>query len=166
MAKKVTETTEDLTENIETPAVDERKAAAAKQRKEINGAKAVLGSFMATEAFTALDQGVKDAIERLAKKASNGNGGAGTSVLAQFTQLFPAVGHVYDEFDLFKQTKLGRSEMRKKVHYALKKCDVADRMWIRFDEPAEAWVLDAVGPTAPENWTENDLPKLRDGVFS
>jgi len=131
----------------------------ADMRESLAVAKAVLFTFMATDQFKGLDDDVQAAIIRMSKKASSSSGK--TSVYGFLADLFPEIGTAVDEFDLFKATKMGRSEMRKKVFYAMKKQeDKSKLLWIRFDEKQEAWILDAIGKTQPDTWTEADLPKV------
>lgn len=152
MAKKIVEDT-----NVEvTPEDTERKAKQAEQRKSLADAKATLHDFMKSDVFAGLDDKVKEAITRLSKKAAS----TGTnSIMGFFTNLFPEVGTKLDEFELFKATKMGRAEMRKKVFYSWKNCEPSEKLWIRFLEAEEAWVLDAIGGDMPETWAPADLPK-------
>jgi len=138
----------------------EKKAAEAKaMRESLNKAKTTLFNFISTDSFKDLTEDVQEAIKRLAKKAATK---VGKNTMAGFLSgLFPEVGTEVDEFELFKAERIGRAEMRKKVHYALKKAAPAEKMWIKFYEDKEAWVLDAVGPDAPEHWTKADLPVTR-----
>lgn len=146
-----------------TPEDADKKAKAEKLaalRESLNKAKTVLFTFIETDEYKALADDVKDAIVRLAKKASPTSAKASTQGFLQ--ELFPEVGHVLDEFELFKSTKMGRAEMRKKVFYAMKKCaNPAEKMWVRFDKALESWVLDSIGSDVPSNWTDADLPKTR-----
>ena len=143
---------------------DDAKAAQAKAAKEMREtlikSKQVLSAFQSDEQFSTLPADVQDAIKRLSKKAMSMSAKATTAGF--LADLFPTVGTTIDEFELFKKTKKGRSEIRKNVHYALKKCeDPASRLWIRFDKKAGAWTLDQIGGECPANWTKADKPITR-----
>lgn len=150
----VSEVTEDQAKKAD------KSAKLAELRESLQKAKTILFGFMETAQYSDLAEDVKDAIVRLAKKASPTSAKASTQGFLQ--ELFPEVGASFDEFELFKKTKMGRAEMRKKVFYAMKKCvNDAEKMWVRFDKDSESWVLDSIGATCPENWTDADLPKTR-----
>lgn len=126
-----------------------KRAKQAEMRAELNNAKKMLFNFSQTKEFKALPEEVQAAISKVAKKATSTRGG----LLDLFNQLFPTVGATLDELELFKQTKMGRSEFRKKVYYALRKAPEDQRMWITLNEKAEVWTLTHVGKDVPEGWT-------------
>ena len=137
--------------------------AAADLRAEVTAAKAILAAFKETDQYKAIPEDVRAAIERITKKAAvSGNGKETVATLIE--KLFPTVGAILDEFELFKSTKMGRAEMKKKVHYAMSKCtDESKKMWIRFDEKEGegSWVYDAQQADRPSNWQDSDMPRTR-----
>lgn len=131
---------------------DEKKAKRAAARDALKQAKTTLFNFRQTKEFKALPPDVQDAIVRLAPEAKKGGGGAKTAITDVFSKLFPKVGATVGELDLFKETKWGPSEMRKRVRAALKKAKPEDRKWISYDEDKETWTLVGVGAEAPKAW--------------
>ena len=128
-----------------------------KSRKE---AQIVLHKFQDTKPYGKLPEDVQEAIKRLSSKpsAAGGAGGGFPSAVSVLGVLFPAVGHVLDELEIFKRTKKGRSEFRKFCKLGLQRAQAADRMWITFDESAETWTLMAIGADAPENYNGPGIP--------
>jgi len=103
-------------------------------RKSLAEAKTTLAKFRdeGSAAYETLPDEVKNAIDRVAKKAATTS--PKKSVLGFLVDLFPSVGTKVDEFDLWKQTKMGRAEMLKKIKYANKKADPEQVMNIAFTE--------------------------------
>ena len=143
---------------------EQKKAEISEMRKSLNEAKATLADFMKSTVYSTLDETVQKAIKRLAKKAPSTS--ARASVYGFLKNLFKEPGTEIGEFDLFRQTKKGRSTIQQNVNYAFKKAEPEDRLWIRFDpeggEDGEgSWILDQIGGEMPDNWTEAMLPKTR-----
>jgi len=151
-----------MSKKVKDELIDEgiEETAAETMRRTLGEAKATLHAFKLTDVFKDLADDVKTAIERLSKKASTA-GGRSSSTHNQLKELFPEIGVAIDEFEIFKATKMGRAELKKKVFYAMKQCDPSEKQWIRFDAPLESWIKDAVGPDMPDNWTEDMLPRTR-----
>jgi len=103
-------------------------------RKSLQNAKNELARFRdeGSAAYETLPDSVKQAIDRVAKKAATTS--PKKSVLGFLVDLFPTVGTKVDEFDLWKKTKMGRAEMLKKIKYANKKADADQVMNIEFTE--------------------------------
>lgn len=159
-AKTTTTTTKAKDQKVElTPeqikAQKEKKAAKRKASKEkreaLNAAKKTVREFMQSKPFTALAPNVQTALQLLAPAPRSG-GAAKSSIKNMLAELFPKVGTVITELDLFKKTKMGPAEMRKKVQHALKKSAPEDRMWISYNTEKETWTLLAVGPDMPDGW--------------
>lgn len=126
------------------------KAVRAKNTAELKAARAIVQEFTKTKAFTKLPEDVQQAIERVGGKTSTR---AATPVFRdKLATLFPNVGDAVSELDLFKDTKMGRGEMRKRVRETLKKSAPEGRYWVEFAEATEEWVLLHVGPEQPEGW--------------
>jgi hypothetical protein len=128
----------------------DKKARRAESKKVLKAAKATLHDYMATADFKKLPKEVQDAINRLAAKRKSG--GVRKNWMDLFTGLFPKIGASIHELDLFKQTKMGRGEFRKKVRHALKKAEPEQRMWITFNEKAETWTLLGTGKDTPDGF--------------
>lgn len=141
---------------------EKQKAEQAEMRRTLNEAKATLYKFAETPEYKALSEEVQNAIKRMMKKASSSGSTATTQGFLE--GLFPKVGTAIDEFELFKETRMGRGEMQKKVHYAMRRADNDNKLWIRFDSKLGegSWVLDAVGGDMPKGWTEDMLPQTRE----
>lgn len=133
----------------------EKRAKKTALREQLKAAKNTLFQFTQTKEFDALTEDVKEALKRLApepRAAGAHVGGGGSSIADIFDKLFPTVGAGIDELALFKETKWGPSEMRKRVRNALKKSKPETRKWIMFDSEKETWTLVGIGPEAPANW--------------
>lgn len=154
---------EDLSEMTEEQkAAEKQKAEQAEMRRTLNEAKAVLYKFAETPEYKALPEEVQNAIKRMMKKASSSGSTATTQGFLE--DMFPKAGATIDEFELFKNTRMGRGEMQKKVHYAMRRADKDNKLWIRFDPKLGegSWILDAVGGDMPKGWTEDMLPQTRE----
>lgn len=122
-------------------------------QKSMKKAKARLSQFKGEEAFAKLPKDVQDAIVRvIGKTGGKGGGGIQSIVVSKLRPLFKKVGDSVGELDIFKATKMGRGEIRKKVREHLKKADEADRIWLEFNEKDEAWTLLAIGGGQPKGW--------------
>ncbi len=154
MAKnsKPTETPEVKTltkEEAEKLAAKKAKRSAAKA--EVKAAKAALNTFKETKEYKSLPKAIKDAIARLTI-VSRREGTSRSSVMEFIQKMFPKVGTKVHELDVFKETKWGRGEFRKRIKHMLVKCEPAERMWISFDNDSESWVLRAVGEDSPKDF--------------
>ena len=153
-----TETTEPGTETTEPGAAAAAAAATAKrakkvkQREELKTAKKLLNDFTKTAVFNDLPTDVKDALTLLAPDPRSTAFGPASPVADMFDKLFGKVGDSIGELALFKETKWGPSEMRKRVRNALKKAKPENRKWITFNPETEVWTLVGIGPEAPANW--------------
>ena len=74
-----------------------------------------------------------------------------TGILANLREIFSAKP-IVDELELFKLTRMGRAEMRKRCRALIRDAEPAERMWIAFDEKSESWVLKGTGEKAPTGW--------------
>lgn len=128
-----------------------------KSRKE---AQNVLHKFMDTKPYSKLTEDVQEAIKRLGTKpsTSGGAGGGFPSAVSVLGVLFPEVGGTLDELEIFKRTKKGRSEFRKFCKLGLQRAVAEERMWISFDEAAEAWTLMSIGAEEPEGYKGPGIP--------
>lgn len=81
------------------------------------------------------------------KKARGGGG-----ILDKLRALFEA-NAVVDEIELFRATRMGRSEARKRFRQLIRDAAPEARMWIAFDEQTEEWKLEGTGEQAPAGWT-------------
>ena len=132
------------------------------KRREMTKAKNDLYDFTQSALFASLPDDVKSAIDKVAQKKGAPRDGNGRQTIADFFKsLFPSIGSRLDEFELFKKTKMGRGEMKKKIHYNIKNAAPEDVYWIRLDQDQEAWILDQIGGDCPENWTDQDKPVYR-----
>lgn len=117
---------------------------------EMKAAKATLKAFSTTKEYGKLTTDVQAAITRVIGKAAFGGGATRTNTFADSTmEMFGEVGTSISELAIFKKTKMGRSEFRKRVREALKKADPAARRWIEFNETTEEWTLHAIGAAQP-----------------
>lgn len=138
--------------------LEEQRQVLVKKRNEheMNDAKKLLRAYLTTEDSAALPEDVKAAIVRIIGKTGGGKGRSAASGPSPFVKslmaLFPSIGTSVDELAIFKATKMGRGEFRKRVRETLKSADANSRMWIEFDESAEAWTLLAVGGKQPEGF--------------
>lgn len=78
---------------------------------------------------------------------NTGNGG----ILGKLREIFSKQA-VVDELELFRLTRMGRAEMRKRTRSLIRDVAPEDRMWIAFDEKTESWVLKGTGEKAPKDW--------------
>ena len=132
---------------------------AIEMRESLAKAKSTLAAFMNSgAAFDSLDDNYKWAIERLAKKATSTTRSGST--LGFLMDLFKDTDKVND-FELFKATKMGFGEMRKKVHYAMKKSSSDQIPWVYFDNSDDSWVCLGFGGDQPEEFPEDQLPVTR-----
>lgn len=74
------------------------------------------------------------------------------SVLGKLQSLFSEHDTV-DELDLFKVTRMGRAEMRKRSKELIRDVAPENRIWVAFDGASEAWVVEGRGEAMPEGWT-------------
>ena len=137
---------------------------------EMKAAKGKLKAFTDTAPYAKLPKDVQEAITRVIGKAAFGGGGtraSGPTFVDTLIEKFADVGTAISELDIFKETKMGRSEFRKRVREALKKAVPAARRWIEFNEDTESWVLLAVGADQPKAFKgksieESIKPKVAD----
>lgn len=78
---------------------------------------------------------------------NTGNGG----ILGKLREIF-SKKPIVDELELFKLTRMGRAEMRKRCRALIRDVAPEERMWISFDEKTESWVLKGTGEKAPTGW--------------
>lgn len=128
----------------------EQKALKLKNQKEMKQAKSTVKLFLATDAAVKLPEDIIAAMTRICGKVSAGS--AQGSVIAKLRGLFPKIGTKVNELEIFKLTKMGRGEIRKKVREALKNSTMAERFWLEFDMPTESWVLLQNGGKQPKGW--------------
>lgn len=74
-----------------------------------------------------------------------------TGILANLREIFSKQA-VVDELELFRLTRMGRAEMRKRCRALIRDVAPEERMWIAFDEKSESWVLKGTGEKAPTGW--------------
>ena len=146
MAKAVKKTTVKTDED----ATRERhKANRAKKAEAIKKAKTLVYAFCYEEEFKDLPDELQNALLTLSKPTSRSGR---TSDL--FDELFPEVGTSIDELELFKKTKMGRSEFKRKVKDAILRAEAIERKWISFDDTTEEWTLVGVGAEPPEDYND------------
>lgn len=134
------------------PAAAAKRAKKVKQREELKAAKKLLNDFTKTAVFNDLPADVKAALTLLAPEPRSTAFGPASPVADMFDKLFGKVGDSIGELALFKETKWGPSEMRKRVRNALKKAKPENRKWITFNHETEVWTLVGIGPEAPADW--------------
>lgn len=134
-----------------TPKEEAQKALKLKNQKEMKQAKATVKKFTESDEGKKLPKDVLAAITRICGK-TRAAGTAQDSIVGKLRTLFKKVGDKVNELEIFKATKMGRGEIRKKVREALKKSEVADRFWLEFDEKSESWVLLQNGGKQPKGW--------------
>lgn len=128
-----------------------QKALKLKNQKEMKAAKTSVRTFLATDGAAKLPADIQAAMTRICGKARAGGSVQG-SVVATLKGLFKTVGAKVNELDIFKATKMGRGEIRKKVREGLKNSVVADRFWLEFEEKTESWILLQTGGKQPKGW--------------
>ena len=62
------------------------------------------------------------------------------------------------DLELFKKFKYGQAEMKSIIRHMIKYVDLADRVWIAYDEAEEQYYIFGKGEETPEGWT-GYLPK-------
>ena len=62
------------------------------------------------------------------------------------------------DLELFKKFKYGQAEMKSVIRHMIKYVDLADRVWIAYDEAEEEYYIFGEGENEPEGWT-GYLPK-------
>jgi len=123
--------------------------------REMVAAKGLVRKFQATKEFKALPEDLQAAITRICGKS--GGGARSNPFMDTLAGLFPKVKTSISELDIFKATKMGRGEFRKRVREALKSADKDARLWIEFDETKEAWTLLAIGGDKPAGFLGKDI---------
>lgn len=154
-----------------TPEVAEAVAAVNLSKKELRNAarktaKAILASWVASPklAELALPEDFAAALNTMYGKAVRVKGEKTGKTLSLTDKLYAAFcgfanGDGMDELELFKQFKIGRGEMRKKVRSLIRDCASADRIYIAFDEAKESWIVQGRGATPPAGW-KGYMPSL------
>lgn len=121
--------------------------------REMVAARATIRKFAQTKEYAALPEDVRNAITRACGKSGGGSGGGRKNpFMDTLRTLFPKAGTTISELDIFKATKMGRGEFRKRVREALKSAAPAERIWVEFNEDKESWVLLSVGADQPKGW--------------
>ena len=128
-----------------------QKALKLKNQKEMKDAKIAVRTFLATDGAMKLPKDIQAAMTRICGKARTGGSVQG-SVVNTLRGLFAKVGDKVNELEIFKATKMGRGEIRKKVREGLKNSPVADRFWLEFEDKTESWVLLQNGGKQPKGW--------------
>lgn len=140
---------------VSKPSEAELKKAAKKNAKKV--ARKVLVSFVNSADLKgfSLPEDIIAALKATFTASTRGGGSSGGTSLAD--KLFAAfhgleIGAGLDELEIFKQFKIGRGEMRKKVRSMIRDAAPEMRLWIVFDEAKELWVLQGRGAKAPAGW--------------
>lgn len=128
------------------------KAIRDKNNKEMKAAKKIVTTFQDTPEYKKLPKAIQEALKRICGKVRVGGVGGASPIADKVAELFKTVGTPVSELDLFKATKMGRGEMRKRVREALKGSVPAERRWIEFDEDSESWTLLSVGAIQPKGF--------------
>ncbi len=124
--------------------------------QEMRTAKSLLKKFSGTPEYSALPADIQAAMIRVIGKVGGGGtgrtGSGSDSFAATLRTMFVKVSDSLDEFDVFKATKMGRGEFRKRVRESLKKAAFEDRQWVEFNETTEEWELLARGKKMPKGF--------------
>jgi len=140
-----------VAETAEDKKADAQKALKLKNQKEMKAAKSTVSKFLASDESKNLSDEMRAAITRICGKQRSGSTGV-DSIVGTLKTMFKKVGDKVDELAIFKATKMGRGEIRKKVRETLKKAMPEDRFWLEFDEKSESWVWLATGEKQPKGW--------------
>ena len=125
-----------------------------RNEQEMAAAKNVVKAFLSTKDSAVLPGNVTEAITRmLGKPSALGTGlSRGNPFMDNVRAMFQEIGDAVSELAVFKATKMGRGEFRKKVRENLKSSAPANRYWLEFDDGAESWVLLAIGGDQPDGF--------------
>ena len=118
----------------------------------MKAAKQTLLKFKDTKNFEKLPEEIKTALVRVIGKTPGGGGLNRDSFADTLLSIFPKVKTSIAELDIFKLTKMGRSEFRRRIRESLKKALPENRRWVEFDEKTESWTLYATGAEAPKEF--------------
>lgn len=129
---------------------DQAKALKKKNQAEMKAAKKTLFDYSQTKDFSKLPSDIQAAIKRVSGKRAAA--GSRPSIVGTLKPMFDKVGAAVSELDIFKATKMGRGEIRKKVRETLKKAAPEERFWLEFDADSENWVFLGVGAKQPKGW--------------
>ena len=99
-----------------------------------------------------LPEDVRKALKIVIGTGERAVGQKGSPLMDKIRELF-AKSKSVDELTLFKETKMGRGEMRKRCRLFIKDCEPAERLWIAFNEEKETWDLKGTGEAMPKGWT-------------
>ena len=128
---------------------DAKKKARSDARK---AARKVLASWVAdAKQFATIPAALQEPLKVWFGRTAGGFAATGNSMNDRLVAFFEKNPKV-DELELFKQFKIGRGEMRKKVRALIRDNDPASRLWIAFDEATETWNLKGKGEKAPAGW--------------
>lgn len=132
------------------------KAIKDKNQKEMKAAKKIVVAFQDTAEYKALAPEIQAALKRICGKVRVGGIGGGNTGSDVFVDrlkaMFPKVGTSVDELEIFKATKMGRGEFRKRVRESLKRAEPANRMWVEFNADTEKWTFLARQVDLPEGF--------------
>jgi len=127
--------------------------------RAVRDAKSVLADFVGCAAYTGLDESIQAAITTIAVKRTGGGGGGIRRNVFMDTLRghLVEVGDSVDELTMFKDTKMGRGEIRAKIRENLKSAELDDRFWVELDADSEEWVLIGLGEDQPDGWNGNPI---------
>lgn len=134
----------------------ERQAAKKFLRKYLNGK--LPADLNTPEAIEAFFKQIMTAVEICIGTGVPGGRDPKNSTLGKLQTLFSARDAI-DELDLFKVTRMGRAEMRKRSKELIRDVEPEDRIWVAFDTATESWVVMGRGEEAPEGWNGYKLTK-------
>lgn len=98
------------------------------------------------------DEKLKAAAALFAVRAASGPRGTSPKFITVMTELFKAGPTVHEDI-IFKNYKLGRTDMRNMTIDAIKKAKPAERFWVKFDAQTGVYTLVGRGEKAPATWT-------------
>jgi len=130
--------------------VDQKKAEREAKKAERNEAKNRVREYIKS-----LEDGDKlkaDLVLLIGTGHRAGGGGGQKSTLNKTLREFFIENGEATEMDLFLKFKVGRPDMAYRAKLFIKTPNVDDRLWIKFDEVEEKYILVGQGADVPEGW--------------
>lgn len=134
--------------------VAERKAAQAKARAYLKSVTA--GQH--PDITSATPDSVLEALHVLFPVKPEKSNASRTTVIDRICALFPEVGAEVSLMDVFREFKMGVSEMRVRIRECIYNRPADSRYWITYNPTTEVYRLEGIGANPPEGWT-GVLPK-------